>query len=298
MIAVLAGLMTGACGRNVRAQETLRWKLKAGDVLRYSTEQKMEMRFKGSTVRERKQTRSQTTQVSWNVKAVANDDVAEILLRIDRLSMRVEAPPYMPFEFDSTKAEAEVAEPFEGEARQLKAAIGAEFTFKMKPNGEIADIKVSEVTLKKIRDALPLEEVGQGGFSEQVLKDMLLQSSPPPFPLSAVEPGKSWSSKPAKVTLPQQGTIIMDKVFTLQGPDPKDPKIMLIGMEGRVTFEPAANVTAKIRAQEGKGSLAFDVEAGRIVNSRTTQRTELVMSSMGQDIDQTTDTTSTMTLVP
>ena len=90
----------------------------------------------------------------------------------------------------------------------------------------------------------------------------------------------------------------MDKVFTFQGPDPKDPKLMLIGMEARVTLEPAANVTAKIRAQEGKGSLAFDAEAGHIVNSRTTQRTEMVMSSMGQDIDQTTDTTSTMTLVP
>ena len=105
------------CGRDVRAQEILRWKLKAGDVLRYTTEQKMEMKVKGSTVRERKQTRSQTNHFSWNVKEVANDGVAEILLRIDRMSMRVEAPPFMPLEFDSTKADAEVPEPFEGEAR-------------------------------------------------------------------------------------------------------------------------------------------------------------------------------------
>ena len=75
----------------------------------------------------------------------------------------------------------------------------------MKPSGEIADIKVSEVTLKKIRDALPPEEAGQGGFSEQVLKDMLLQSSPPPFPQGPVEPGKSWPSKPAKLSLPRRG---------------------------------------------------------------------------------------------
>ena len=297
MIAALAGLVAGAADRDVRAQEVLRWKLKAGDLLRYTTEQKMEMKLKGSTVRERKHTRSQTLQFSWNVKEVANDGVAEIVQRIDRLSMRVEAPPYMPFEFDSTKPEAEVAEPFEGEARQLKAAIGAEFSFKMKPSGEIADLKISEATLKKLRDALPPEEAGQGGFSEQGLKDMLLQSSPPPFPQDPVEPGKSWSSKSVKLSLPQ-GTLVMDKVFTFQGPDPKDPKLVVIGMEGRVTLEPAANITAKIRAQEGKGSLAFDPEAGRIVNSRTTQRTEMAMSSMGQDIDQSTDTTSTMTLVP
>jgi len=126
---------------------------------------------------------------------------------------------------------------------------------------------------------------------------MLMQSSPPPFPQVPLEPGKSWSSKPAKLPVPQ-GSLVMDKVFTFQGPDPKDPKLMLIGMEGRVTLEPGENVTAKIRAQEGKGSLTFDAEAGRIVNSRGTQRTEMVMSSMGQEIDQTTEMTSTMTLVP
>ena len=297
LIAAMAGLAMAACGRDARAQEILRWKLKAGDVLKYTTEQKTVMSVKGSMVRERKQTRTQTIQSSWNVKEVASDGIAEILQRIDRVSMRVEAPPFMPFEFDSTKPEVEVAEPFEAESRQLKATIGAEFSFKMRPSGEIADIKISEATLKKLRDALPAEEAGQGGFSEQVLKDMLMQSSPPPFPQSPLEPGKSWSSKPAKVSLPQ-GSLVMEKVFTFQGPDPKDPNLKLIGMEGRVTLEAGENVSAKIRTQEGKGSLAFDAGAGRIVSSRSTQRIEMAMSSMGQDIDQTTETTSTMTLVP
>src|SRR5262245_57561360 len=90
MIAALANLAAGACVRDVRAQELLRWKLKAGDVLRYTTQQKLEMKVKGSTVRERKQTRSQTIYSSWNVKEVANDGVADIMLRIDRLTMRVE----------------------------------------------------------------------------------------------------------------------------------------------------------------------------------------------------------------
>ena len=266
-------------------------------MLRYQIEQKMVMIVKGSMVRERKQTRTQTIQYSWNVKGVASDGVAEIVQKIDRLRNRVEAPPFMPFEFDSTKPEAEVAEPFEPEARQLKAAIGAEFTFKMRPSGEIADITISEATLKKLRDALPPEEAGQAGFSQKGLKEMLMQSSPPPFPLSPVEPGKSWSSRPAKLTMPQ-GALVMDKVFTLQGADPQDPKLRLIAMEARVTLEPGENVTAKIRAQEGKGSLVFDAEAGRIVSSRTSQRIEMLMSSMGQEIDQTTETISTMSLVP
>jgi hypothetical protein len=298
MIAALAAFLIGARGREARSQEILRWKLKAGDVLKYKTEQKEVLSVKGSTLRERKQTRIQTIHYSWSVKQVSNDGLAEILQRVDRLSMRVEAPPFMPFEFDSTKPEADVPEPFEAEARQLKATIGAEFLFKMRPSGEIADIKISEATLKKLRDALPAPDAaGQAALSEQGLKDMLMQSSPPPFPQTPLEPGKSWSSKPAKLSVPQ-GSLVMDKVFTFQGPDPKDPKLMLIGMEGRVALEPGENVTAKIRAQEGKGSLVFDTEAGRIVNSRGTQKTEMLMSSMGQEIDQTTEMTSTMTFVP
>ena len=39
-----------------------------------------------------------------------------------------------------------------------------------------------------------------------------------------------------------------------------------------MSLEPAENVTAKIRMQEGKGSLTFDAEAGRIVNSRNNQK--------------------------
>ncbi len=91
----------------------------------------------------------------------------------------------------------------------------------------------------------------------------------------------------------------MDKVFTFQGPDPKDPKLMLIGMEGRVTLEPAEDVAAKIRSPGGQGEPDLR-RRGRPHRQRAalTQKTEMAMSVMGQEIDQITETTSTMTLVP
>ena len=70
---------------------------------------------------------------------------------------------------------------------------------------------------------------------------------------------------------------------------------MQITMEGRVSLEPAANVTAKIRAQEGKGTLTFDKQGGRLISSRGTQKTEIVIVAQGHEGDQTTDTTSVMT---
>jgi hypothetical protein len=172
----------------------------------------------------------------------------------------------------------------------------------MKPNGEIADIVISPQTLKTLREAERSPDAAGGGESkvtEQAIKDILLQSSPPPFPVGQLEAGKTWSSKPAKIPTPL-GNVVTDKVFTFQGPDPRNANLLVIGLETRVALEPASNspVTAKIRSQDGKGSLTFDADAGRIVNTRSTEKTEMLISAAGQDIDQTTESTSSMTLQP
>jgi hypothetical protein len=281
---------------DAHSQEALRWKLTTGEVLRYKTEQQTRLSVKVQG-REPKQRRDQTVYYNWKVVSVSNEGVAQISQKIDRLVMRVEAPPFMPFEWDSSNPKADVPEPFEPEVKQLKATVGAEFSFQVKPSGQIDDIKIPEQTLKSLRDALPPEAASQGQFSEQMLKDLVMQSSPPPFPEAAVEPGKSWSSKPSKLATPQW-TLVTDKVFTFQGADPKSPELALIDMQTRVSLEPSENAKIKIRSQEGKGSLTFDVKAGRVVNSRSSQKLEMAIADMGQNIEQTTETTSTMTLMP
>jgi hypothetical protein len=287
----------GAAGLPLaHGQETLSWKFRDGDVLKYTTEQTTMLSFKVMG-KERKQKRAQSVTYTWSINGVSEAGEADITQRIERLTMKVEAPPYMPFEFDSSTPATNVPEPFEGEVRQLKAALGAEFSFKMKPSGEIQSIKIPDATLKKLRDGLAQGGDEQDGFSEQALKDMVTQQSPPAFPDGPLEPGKSWNSKPTRMNLPL-GTLVLDRSFTFQGADPKSPNLMQITMEGRVSLEPASNVTAKIRAQDGKGSLTFDKQSGRLVSSRGAQKTDMVITAGGQEADQTTETTSVMTLVP
>jgi hypothetical protein len=278
-----------------RGQETLRWKFRDGDVLKYTTEQTTMMSVKVMG-KERKQKRAQTATYTWSIKGVTEGGGAEITQRIERLTMKVEAPPFMPFEFDSSSPPADVPEPFEAEVRLLKAAVGAEFSFKMKPSGAIDSLKIPEATIKNLRAGLPADAGEQEAFSEQALKDMVTQSSPPAFPETALEPGKGWTSKPNRIALPL-GTLVLDRSFTFQGPDSKNPDLMQITMAGRVSLEPAPNVTARIKAQDGKGTLTFDKQAGRLVSSRGTQRTEMVIATMGQELDQTTEMNSVMTLV-
>src|SRR5262245_57800054 len=201
LVVMIATGLRGASG-----QETLRWKFRDGDVLKYTMEQTTLMTVKVMG-KERKQKRAVTTTYTWSVKDVAASGAADVIQRIERFTMKVDAPPFLPMNYDSSSPNNSVPEPFEPMVRQLKAVVGAEFSFKMKPTGEIADIQIPETTLKKLREGLPDEKSERDAFSEQALKEMMTQSSPPPFPQGPLEAGQSWSSKPSRVRVPPIGTL-------------------------------------------------------------------------------------------
>jgi hypothetical protein len=294
--AVLAASLVVGWAEQAHA-ETLRWKLNPGEVLHYTMESKevMNTQVQG---RDKKSTRSTTTNLSWTVRNVSANGDAEISLRFNRVRMRVEQPPFMPLEFDSNPVKVEIPEEFEAVERQIKALAGAEFVFTLRPTGEIDNLKVPDQTLKKLREGVTKDAPPGESLSEQSLKELLLQSSPPAFPSGSLEPGKTWTAKPSKVPIPGLGTIVVEKVSTFQGPDPKTPRLLLIDVEAKASLETADNVTAKIRKQEGAGGLTFDAQTGRIVNSRNKQKIEMIITDRGQNIIQSSDTTTTMTLEP
>jgi hypothetical protein len=294
LTAALAVALLGGGATEAGAQ-TLRWKLKPGEVLHYTLDTKQAANFKVMG-RDKKSSRSHTINLSWTVKSVSATADSEIALKFDRIRMRIEQPPFVPLQFDSSPNNLEIPDEFESAERQIKALAGAEFSFELRPTGAVDHLKIPEQTLKNLREGAGPEAGGQGAISEQSLKDMLLQSSPPTFPNEPLEPGKNWANKPSRISAPGLGTLVVDQIYSFQGPDPKDPKLLVIGMEARVALEPAEGVTAKIRAQEGKGIITFDSESGRIVSSRVNQRMEMVIADRGQDLVQSTETTSTMIL--
>lgn len=278
--------------------ETLRWKLKPGEVLKYTLEEKMTSSMK-ITDRDVKSTKTQTINLSWTVKSVSAAGDSDVVARIDRVRMKISQPPFQPFDFDSDADKVDAPEPFGAIAKQIKAMAGAEFTFQMKASGAVENFKIPADTLKKLREGLPAEGADQGGFSEQALTDMLKQSSPPAFPDDELKPGKSWTAKPARLPSPM-GVIVVDKSFTYQGPDPKNSALVQVDTETKVVIEPGADsgVSVKLRSQQGKGRLDFNIESGRIAATTLTQKMELMIAVNDQNIDQTTETTSTMTLTP
>ena len=293
IVLVVAWLLSGLLTASASA-EVLRWKFKAGEVLHYSIDTKIQMSARGAD-RERKSNRTLTIDMNWTVLNVGPGDVAEITQRIDRVRAKVEQAPYVPFEFDSNSSKG-VPDGFEEEAKHLKSMVGQEFTFSMKPSGEIGHIRLAENTLKAIREAVTGEE--QVAEAQKSLMQMLLQSSPPSFPEVDVKPGKSWKSKAVRVPA-RFGIMVIEKTFTFQGPDPNSPHLLLVGIDSRVGVEPVAGVTTTIRKQEGKGSMTIDARSGHLISVRFTDKIDMTVTPTGgQPLAQTSETTSSMNLLP
>ena len=85
----------------------------------------------------------------------------------------------MAFEYDSNTPASDIPEPFEGDVQQSKAALGAEFSFKMMPSGEIESVKFPDATIKKLREALPQEGGERDEFSEQAPQRLRDPAEPP-----------------------------------------------------------------------------------------------------------------------
>jgi hypothetical protein len=293
MIAALFAVLLGAYPGPVLRAETLRWKFKPGEVVRYTMVQETSLDEKGQGL-EAKTSLSQTVDLHWGVKSVSPDGVADMTQTIDRVRTKIQGPG-QTFEFDSDSGKAP-----EGPAAQvlgpmLKSLVGSEFSFKMNGRGELSEIKVPQKLLESLRQAGPAA-AANNMFSEEGMKNLISQSNLT-LPESALESGKSWTQQ-SKVPFPMIGTMVLDKTYTYTGPDPKDPTLRLITLETKIKLEPAAdaNVAVNIKSQEGKGDFTFDVEAGRIVSSRVNDKWQMSLSAMGQEFERTTNTLSTMTL--
>jgi hypothetical protein len=292
-LAVLVASLVFGAGRAVSAAETLRWKFHPGETLRYTMVQEQTQGLKAMG-QEFKTNLNQTVDLHWNDKSVSSDGVAEMSQTIDRVRMKVDGPGG-GFEYDSQAGKAPEGPVANLLAPLLKSLVGAEFTLKMNSRGELSDIKVPPKLVESLRQASPAATAG-GMFSEEGLKNLIGQSSLA-LPQDPLEKGKTWSNA-SRLPVPMLGTMVMDKTYTYEGVDPKEAALVKIGLDTKVALEPAAdsNVAVKITSHSGKGDFAFDPQVGRMVTSRVKDKMQMSLSVMGQDLEQSSDSITTMTL--
>jgi len=292
----LAALAGTALGESARAATTLRWKFKPGEVLRYSMSQKTTNSYKPKNGVEASTLMSQVVDLHWTVKGVSPEGVAELTQVVDRVRTRIEgAGQPSAFDFDSDAKQPPPEGPIAAQlVPLLKTLVGAEFTFKMNGRGELTDIKIPEKLMESVRQANP---GGGDVFSDEGMKNLVTQSG---LVLSEapLDQGKTWTQQ-TKVPLPKLGAMVMDKTYTLKGPD-AEPDRVKIDLDTRMSFQPAAGagIVMKITSQGGKGVFSFDLERGRVVSSRVEELVVMSLSAAEQEIEQTTKTVTEMKLAP
>ena len=294
-LGVLAVVIVGSWGTSGAidaAPVTLRWKLQPGETLRYESAQTTTSRFKDPTGQEVTQTLTLTLDLTWKVKEVDSAGVATLTQTIDRIRTTA-AMPFGKFSYDS-KENGDASSPA---GPIFKMLIGAEFTFKLNPMGEMSDIQLAEKLVNSLRSDKDAPGA-QGQFSEAGLKNMLVQMGLI-LPATATEVGQTWNRKVSIPAGPAGESREVEQYYTYRGPQPGDKPLEVVAMSTEFPpIPPDPNVPVTITKQDASGSFQFDNQAGRISSSEVIEKAELTGQIQGQAITQSNETITKMTLQP
>lgn len=278
------------------AQTTLRYKFKPGDKLQYVLEQKIDI-SNSVMGRELVIKIHQTMEFSWQVKSVAANGDATMVQTFDRIRFHLEGPAGKT-DYDSKNGTASSDPAGQSLGDLFTAMVGSKFGLTMNRRGEISHVTIPE----KLKEALK-NAPGSGGLGMDILSEdgfkRLTSQSGVVFPEEPAAKGKSWSRK-TDFEMGMIGKVITRVDYTYDGSVARDGKnLEKLTTKSRLTYalDENASATMKIKDQDIQGTILFDNQAGRIVESKLTQSLSQEIGVMRNDIDQKINQTMTMKLI-
>ena len=233
------------------AQTSLAWRFRTGDT--FSVEQHVVQSTALETKNKPFQQKSEwKLQSRWHVKET-NKDSAKLLVTVDSLNSK------------TYTGDGKVGLP----SKEDELWRGAEFSFTVDPQGHLRDLKGHETLLKKLAGDSPqrlkiLTALKPPDFFQALFQDVL-----GPLPDSSVQPGDRWQCS-AVDSMSIFGTLAQATEFAYQGPQEglhtalsvtkttyKAPRYAIENDVFRIT-------KGEVKADDGKGSLLFDAERGRM----------------------------------
>jgi hypothetical protein len=272
---------------SAQADDTLRWKFSKGEKLHYVVTQKTS----STAVVAGQKIETLMTQdivTTWDVQDVDSSGSAVMDQTIDRIVFAMTGPTG-EIKIDTKKDEAGEG-PAASVAPLFKALAGNPCRLKMSARGEVSDVSIPAKLVDALKNAGPAA-ANNPLFTEEGFKRMLTQASLV-LPEGAVAKGQTW--KVAKsIPMPMIGTMVMDNVYTYEGPsDPADR----ISVAVKLDIQPKEGVPFEIKVtkQDSKGTFRFDRKAGVLRGSELTQNMEMRITANGQEIIQNVDTATKM----
>lgn len=288
----LTALLLVLLAPSLRAETLLRWKFQQGQRLHVTVEQATRLETTaGPKPREMKV--DTTMEMDWQVNAVDDGGTAEMTQTITRLKMRMETLGAAPVEFDTASEEQPT-----GTARYFIAAsrvVGVELKVAMTARGEITSVSLSDDAKKLLDEALAGTSL-PALFSSEGLTATLKQTATA-LPEEAVDLGDTWeTSTSSKLPI---GEVRQMTTYTYAGSRDHDGRMLdAIDLKSQLQLSPSpkdAENAAQIKEQEHTGTLWFDAEAGRFVESNVSQKLVTESPYRGTQVRVSATTSQTTT---
>lgn len=285
----VTGVVALCGGQGTRGEDgtLLRWKFRAGEKTEMVMTQEIRTKVK---VKERTIETANTTIMDLAMTTVAVDPqgTATIEQKIERVRMKMEGIPGMGIDYDSASGKKP-----EGLAASvapiLEALTGKPFMITMNPLGQAVEVKLPE-GLKENAAKTPGGAQLSGMFSEEGVKNMMQVATFPEKPLRA---GDTWDRK-TTMKNPVLGDMTIATTWRYLGAEKRDGReLEKIAVDIKMQFGEGKDAKVKIADQESQGTIYFDNQQGRIVQSGSNSKMTIQMSIQGQGFEQVVETKQT-----
>lgn len=269
VLSAMVGMLLAVMVSETQAQRVLRWKLQPGQAINVSFVQDMDMESNvmGKAI---KSSADMAMVMNWQVQRVGQDGSAEMKQSISRLKMTMQTPGSQPVSYDSASPN-----PPEGLAKNLAGSIeplvGVEFVQKMTDRGEIVDVRLSDKSAERLKQA-PESAQMQQLFSKDGLKSLLKQAATV-LPEGPLKPGDQWTG--TSTAQSPVGRLVMNNTYTYRGVENvKGQMLDRIDVNVKVDFQESQNklgFTVAVKGQQNQGKMYFDANEGRFAETTLNQ---------------------------
>jgi hypothetical protein len=240
--------------------EPLRWKLKLGEKLNYHMVEEMTLTTRGAPLDETNTPLHQEMDMTWTVVGVKGDGETVIEQKIHDVKLKMAGPPGEKIEYDS-KGEDAAASLAPMVAPIYDALTKGEFEFTMTSRGEIKDVKVSEEVLEALKNSPGAALLGDlataEGLQRMIAKWALV------LPEKAPKKDEEWRSR-VRLKSPA-GEQTVESSYRYDDTKEVDGRTYAVFRPGlEITFGEKNGAQTKVKQQESKGEILFDVAAGRL----------------------------------
>ncbi len=299
LVKILAAfiLLNGLSASPLQA-ETLQWKFAVGDVYLLEVQQTVEQK---TTVllQPVDATTTLAMGVRWEITAVQPDGSAELTQTFEKLSLKVQSEDSAEVDYDSSRTKQPSAS---GEALHLaiRPLLNTPIQLIMRPDGQISEVKASEESLQKIREASGSVKL-RAALSPEGLQNMLALVSTP-LPDKEIHPGETWTRERSSGTGGQK--LDVTHRFEYAGPEEVEG-VSLAKIEFSTTLKPTDSGPSPtqgpmIQSQDSTGSYWFDTERGTPTRCEQTQTlvTTKKLREFTIEVSATSRTICTLTRQP